>query len=295
MFLLSKLFFFCVISQEQQRGGYGSRLMSRLKKWCQENNNFNLLTYADDTAIGYFQRQGFSVEITEMDVKDWDIGFLKYYDGATLMHCSVDPRIDYLDITHQIRLQRAMFCKKMRSLSLQHIAYDGLPKKTDKHQHFDPSKIQGLVDSGWTRFQLDKLLDVDVQEKLYKENKAFVESIKNDRHLSEPFLKPVLELHPDISPDYYLRIIHNDPIDLRTISEKLEKRWYICHEMVLADLQRMVDNCKLYLTTDYTQNKQKNVEKNPVYLLAEAINTRFLEKRRADLGISLPIIREEEI
>jgi hypothetical protein len=32
--------------------------MNRLKHWCQVNNNINLLTYADDSAIGYFQRQG---------------------------------------------------------------------------------------------------------------------------------------------------------------------------------------------------------------------------------------------
>lgn len=49
---------FCVITKHEQRGGYGSRLMNRLKNWCQQNNILNLLTYADDTAIGYFQRQG---------------------------------------------------------------------------------------------------------------------------------------------------------------------------------------------------------------------------------------------
>lgn len=149
--------------------------MNRLKNWCQLNDNLNLLTYADDTAIGYFQRQGiktrffsktishchifissdllillgFSADI-EMDVKDWDIGFLKYYDSATLMHCLVDSRIskfsflfcfllrnvpnnlDYLEINHQIRLQRATFCKKMRQLSLQHIEYDGIKRANER-------------------------------------------------------------------------------------------------------------------------------------------------------------------
>lgn len=40
---------------------------------------------------------GFSADI-EMDVKDWDIGFLKYYDSATLMHCLVDSRISKFSI-----------------------------------------------------------------------------------------------------------------------------------------------------------------------------------------------------
>eukprot|EP01126_Amoeba_proteus_P006783 TRINITY_DN12386_c0_g1_i21.p1 TRINITY_DN12386_c0_g1~~TRINITY_DN12386_c0_g1_i21.p1 ORF type:complete len:210 (-),score=33.90 TRINITY_DN12386_c0_g1_i21:527-1063(-) len=84
--------------------------MNHLKAWCQKNSFYHLLTYADDTAIGYFQRQGkqlssylslllsfdgiifllgFSMEI-KMDRKEWDIGFLKYYDSATLMHAPVD-------------------------------------------------------------------------------------------------------------------------------------------------------------------------------------------------------------
>lgn len=95
---------FCVITKPEQRGGYGSRLMNQLKNWSQKNDYFHLLTYADDTAIGYFQRQGmlngrqilnlsgFSCEIG-LDPKEWDIGFLKYYDSATLMHCRIDTTI----------------------------------------------------------------------------------------------------------------------------------------------------------------------------------------------------------
>jgi GNAT superfamily N-acetyltransferase len=49
---------FCVITKPEQRGGYGSRLMNQLKDWSQKHHFHHLLTYADDTAIGYFQRQG---------------------------------------------------------------------------------------------------------------------------------------------------------------------------------------------------------------------------------------------
>lgn len=37
---------------------------------------------------------GFSSEI-EWDRSKWDIGFLKLYDSATLMHCSIDPEVSY--------------------------------------------------------------------------------------------------------------------------------------------------------------------------------------------------------
>eukprot|EP01126_Amoeba_proteus_P006787 TRINITY_DN12386_c0_g1_i26.p1 TRINITY_DN12386_c0_g1~~TRINITY_DN12386_c0_g1_i26.p1 ORF type:complete len:126 (+),score=23.13 TRINITY_DN12386_c0_g1_i26:184-561(+) len=105
--------------------------MNHLKAWCQKNSFYHLLTYADDTTIGYFQRQGkqlssylslllsfdgiifllgFSMEI-KMDRKEWDIGFLKYYDSATLMHAPVDLDLDYLAITHILHIQRAKLIK----------------------------------------------------------------------------------------------------------------------------------------------------------------------------------------
>jgi len=278
---------FCVITKHEQRGGYGSRLMNRLKNWCQQNNNLNLLTYADDTAIGYFQRQGFSSDI-EMDPKDWDIGFLKFYDSATLMHCLVDTRINYLEINHQVRMQRAIFCKKMRQLSLQHVEYEGV-KKSDRpvnRQFIEVSKIQGLHECGWTTFQLDKLLEKDYQDKIYKENKYLLDSIKGQPSLSEPFSQPVVEKYPNIAETYLQTI--PDPIDLRTITEKLEKRFYICPEMLLADLHRMVENCKTFLKAVYVLNKQKAPEKDPLYIQAESINMRFLEPKRQELGIFLP-------
>jgi hypothetical protein len=54
--------------------------------------------------------------------------------------------------------------------------------------------------------------------------------------MCEPFAKPVIELYPKLATTYLETI--TDPIDLRTITEKLEKRFYICPEMLLSDLQR---------------------------------------------------------
>lgn len=283
---------FCVITKHEQRGGYGSRLMNRLKNWCQLNDNLNLLTYADDTAIGYFQRQGFSADI-EMDVKDWDIGFLKYYDSATLMHCLVDSRINYLEINHQIRLQRATFCKKMRQLSLQHIEYDGIKRANERGPPLiDHTKIQGLIDAGWNPATLEKLLERDTQEQIYRENKMLLDQIKNASGLSQPFASPVVELYPNLA-DNYLQTI-SDPIDLRTITEKLERRVYICPEMMLADLHRMIENCKTFLKAIYVVNKQKNPEKDDLFVQAETINSRFLERRRSELGIQQPVVHNND-
>lgn len=158
-------------------------------------------------------------------------------------------------------------------------------------------KIQGLIESGWTTYQLDKLLEKDNQDRIYKENKAIIEAIKSNTSLCEPFAKPVVELYPKLASTYLETI--PDPIDLRTISEKLERRCYICPEMLLADLQRyclteltllcsfsrMVENCKNFLKAIYVINKQKAPEKDPLYLQAESLSMKYLEQKRIELGI----------
>lgn len=85
---------FCAITASHQVRGYGSRLMSHMKAWAQKHGFEHMLTYADDFAIGYFQRQGFTLEI-ELPRSEWDIRFLKHYDSATLMHCHVLPFLSY--------------------------------------------------------------------------------------------------------------------------------------------------------------------------------------------------------
>jgi len=116
---------FCAITADQQVQGYGSRLMSHMKRWAQEHEYLHMLTYADDFAIGYFQRQGFTLEL-ELDRKHWDIGFLKHYDSATLMHCALDPKIDYLEISAHLHTQRSHFISKIRELTRQHLIFPGV-------------------------------------------------------------------------------------------------------------------------------------------------------------------------
>lgn len=54
-----------------------------------------VLTYADNLAIGYFEKQGFTSEIT-LEEKKWSHAIGTYL-GAMLMQCSMHPRTDYVD------------------------------------------------------------------------------------------------------------------------------------------------------------------------------------------------------
>lgn len=50
---------------------------------------YHFLTYADEFAVGYFKKQGFSEKIA-MDKKQYH-GYIKDYEGATLMGCQLHP------------------------------------------------------------------------------------------------------------------------------------------------------------------------------------------------------------
>jgi histone acetyltransferase len=73
------------------------------------------LTYADNYAIGYFQKQGFSKHIA-MPKERW-VGFIKDYDGGTLMECYIHPGMNYLDANNTINKQRKFILERLQETS----------------------------------------------------------------------------------------------------------------------------------------------------------------------------------
>ena len=57
--------------------------------------------------LGYFKKQGFSKEIKLP--KSVYNGYIKDYEGATLMGCELNPRIIYTEFTAIIRKQKEVF------------------------------------------------------------------------------------------------------------------------------------------------------------------------------------------
>jgi len=269
---------FCAITADQQVQGYGSRLMSNMKVWAQKHGFEHMLTYADDFAIGYFQRQGFTLEL-ELAREHWDIGFLKHYDSATLMHCQVDPKVDYLEISAHLHTQRSTFVKTIRELTRQHLIYPGLTFFKDRAK--DPAKdartrlaldhVPGLKEAGWDGAAMRALLASDEQGRIEAENRALLEQIKADQD-SWPFSAPVSEIFPSEAPKYLQTI--KDPIDLRTIEHRLDRGYYITHEMFVADLLRMVENCQEY-----------NPKDSDYYLLAEGLRDRYLRSHVTEVDV----------
>ena len=88
--------------------------MNHLKMAGMRDGITDMLTYADNFATGYFKKQGFTTAIC-MERRRWK-GYIKDYEGGTLMHCAVAPGIDYRNIPGMIRSQRKLLVERIRKL-----------------------------------------------------------------------------------------------------------------------------------------------------------------------------------
>ncbi|XP_044485552.1 histone acetyltransferase GCN5-like isoform X2 [Mangifera indica] len=266
---------FCAITADEQVKGYGTRLMNHLKQHARDIDGLtHFLTYADNNAVGYFIKQGFTKEIY-LEKDRWQ-GYIKDYDGGILMECKIDPKLPYTDLSTMIRRQRQAIDEKIRELSNCHIVYQGIdfqkvhgifknmlliywmtvnlfkeagiPKKIIKVED-----VPGLREAGWTpdqwghsRFRTSASTDSTSSQKFLT---AFMRSLLKSMHDhvdAWPFKEPVDAR--DV-PDYY--DIIKDPMDLRTMSKRVEsEQYYVTFEMFMADVKRMFHNARTYNSPD---------------------------------------------
>ncbi|KPP74541.1 nucleosome-remodeling factor subunit BPTF-like, partial [Scleropages formosus] len=80
-----------------------------------------------------------------------------------------------------------------------------------------------------------------------------------------PFLEPV---DPNDAPDYYGVI--KEPMDLSTMENRVQKRYYIKLTEFVADMTKIFDNCRYYNPSD-----------SPFYQCAEVLESFFVQKLKA--------------
>ena len=81
---------FCAVLSTAQFGGIGKSLMTRLKDKMLMEQYYHFITCADVEATGYFEKMGFSKDIT-LDPSIWKPR-IKDYVSTVLMHCEIVPR-----------------------------------------------------------------------------------------------------------------------------------------------------------------------------------------------------------
>ncbi|KZT72108.1 Bromodomain-domain-containing protein [Daedalea quercina L-15889] len=238
----AEITFFATTSVDQVKG-YGSMLMDHFKAHIRRTypDMWHFLTYADNYAVGYFRKQGFSKDIT-LDRSIW-AGYIKDYEGGTIMQCTMLERVDYLNTREILLQQREAILSKIREMSRSHIVYDGLPQFQEgapEEVTVDPKDVPGLRESGWTPSMMTgpirsngKSAEHNLMEKLLGDLSGHT--------LAWPFQQPV---NADEVPDYYEVI--KQPMDFSTMEHKLDTNQYSKLDAFLADAQLVFDNCRAY-------------------------------------------------
>jgi len=141
---------FCAITSSEQVKGYGTRLMNHLKEAVKLDGLTNFLTYADNYAIGYFKKQGFSKTIA-MPTERW-VGYIKDYDGGTLMECYMHPAVNFLDVAGMVRKQREVVLAAIRQAGSADVVRPGLTAFLAAGAPPAPQQLQavpGVTAGGW--------------------------------------------------------------------------------------------------------------------------------------------------
>ncbi|RMI90671.1 hypothetical protein CDV36_016631, partial [Fusarium kuroshium] len=187
--------------------------MSHLKDYIKASSNMmHLLTYADDLAIGFFKKQGFTKDIT-LDESVWK-GCIKDYQGGALMQCSLLPRIRYLELGRMLLKQKACIQAKIQALSKSDVVHQPPKQWENGVIPIDPLSIDAIRASGWSP----------------------------EKHESSwPFLQPVSK---DDVADYYEAI--KEPMDLSTMEARLEAKQYMAPEDFSKDAQLTFENCRRF-------------------------------------------------
>jgi len=252
---------FCAVSASQQVKGYGTKVMNLVKRQAVTENIEYFITYADNYAIGYFKKQGFSKSIAMP--KNRYHGLIKDYDGGTIMECYIHPSIDYTRIPQMIEAQRQFILGRIRKVSLSdkkiytpqplNVTTVSLGRAVgvDANAVARAMAIPGVAEAGWTLADVmaasgSAQKDSDRQKNFLKSELLHILQKIKDQNFSWPFREPV----DTTEVKDYLDIV-KEPIDLSTMEKRIRKSsvetgYYKSKQALLADLVRMVDNCKLY-------------------------------------------------
>ncbi|CDJ30109.1 histone acetyltransferase GCN5, putative [Eimeria mitis] len=232
---------FLAVTSSEQVKGYGTRLMNHLKEHVKKSGIEYFLTYADNFAVGYFRKQGFTQKIS-MPKERW-FGFIKDYEGGTLMECRISPKVDYLRLFSILNDQQEAVQRAILRLKPPRV-FPGLTCwQEDPTRVLHPSEVPGVVEFGWTpQAAADAAGEAAAAAaKPLHEQIVQVLDVLARHHSAWPFHKPVAK---DEAPDYYEII--QQPTDIATMKKKAKKKQFPNKAAFLSELSRMFANCRRY-------------------------------------------------
>jgi GNAT superfamily N-acetyltransferase len=229
---------FLAVASEHQVRGYGTLLMNHLKEYCKTRGIEYFLTYADNFAVGYFRKQGFTPPTMPQERFR---GFIKDYDGGTLMECRITPNIDYLNVKAMIHAQRLAVERSVRSLSNSHIVHAGYD--FDKIQQLKPGDIAGIAESAWKPSESEETAELTqpTEAMAFRARLHMILKPLMTCRDAWPFLKAVDQKQ---HPTYYQVI--KKPMDLSTMNRRVERSMYKSFQQFNRDFMLIITNCKAF-------------------------------------------------
>lgn len=203
-----------------------------------------LLTYADNSAIGFFKKQGFSLNPKS---RDW-IGYTKDYEGGTLMECKLHNSINYLRKKDIIDSLRDKIFSEMKSVNEFHIL-----RTVNEKENF-----RSILDE----FKEKSTYSLRKKEDFLKDFLHFLICTLQTHPSSWPFLEPVSV--KDV-PDYFDVVKH--PMDMSLMYKKTRIDAYKNVLEFSSDLNLMCDNCMSYNGPDTQYYKCAESIKNAYFNL----------------------------
>ncbi|TMW62917.1 hypothetical protein Poli38472_005535 [Pythium oligandrum] len=233
---------FCAINAADQVKGYGTRLMNHLKEYVKSTGITHFLTYADNYAIGYFKKQGFA-KVVSMPKSNW-FGYIKDYDGGTLMECTIHHQINYLRITSMVQQQRKKIQDKIKERSHADIVYPGITQFAEGRT-MDIYMIPGVKEAGWSQAVIrNSRVGTRDPGSLRTQLQQLWKAMSSHRS-AWPFHEPV---DTAVVVDYLDYI--KEPVDLSLIQKRIESGHYLSKAEFKNDLDKMCANCMVYNTPD---------------------------------------------
>uniref|UniRef100_A0A0R3RVB4 histone acetyltransferase n=1 Tax=Elaeophora elaphi TaxID=1147741 RepID=A0A0R3RVB4_9BILA len=221
---------FCAVTANEQVKGYGTRLMNHLKDYhvgaC---HIYHFLTYADEFAVGYFKKQGFSEKIA-MDKKQYH-GYIKDYEGATLMGCQLHPWIVYTNFAGCLKRLHDLYRNAVKESFFEE--EKKCPGVENVFQWHEGSLVPYSELPGLEQCEDKSMPHEELEHKI----RSILHKLRADKS-AWPFLKPV---NAEEVPEYYGYI--KFPTDLKTMNERCRAKYYVHERLFVADLRRLFNNC----------------------------------------------------
>ncbi|OHT15196.1 Histone acetyltransferase gcn5 [Tritrichomonas foetus] len=237
---------FCVVKAESQVHGIGASLMDHFKQYLQALCIHHILVFADNSAIGFFERQGYNFTIP-MDSQNYEY-LIKYYDGATLMHCDV---IDEYDYVRRHDLSEAMQKIIVASMTQQEVLK-------------------------FTEYPITELNGINIKPVIEAPLSELIQTIF-DRAVSESSAHLFMKLVPKSdNPDYYRAI--KKPMCFENIRERIQNGRYKNIDKFLDDIFQIITNAYSYNELESKYVQSASVLENHIRVILGELNIDYRPK-----------------